>query len=206
MGIDNLFISASGGLLPRWLEAFPDARGCKTGDGLQNLKCDIAWLRIAAGGSVLQQIMDIRKHLGAVTCVVLSDLPDDEQALAAFGAAARGYCNTHAAPAVLQQVASVVQQGGLWIGESLMQRVIASTARVMQPVDPGVGRRWADILTEREREIARHIARGASNKEIARELGITERTVKAHVGAILEKLKVRDRLQIALRVNGQTSS
>ncbi len=63
---------------------------------------------------------------------------------------------------------------------------------------------WEEDLTERERETAHHIARGASNKEIARELGITERTVKAHVGAILEKLNLRDRLQIALRVNGQT--
>jgi DNA-binding NarL/FixJ family response regulator len=206
MGIDNLFISANGGLLPRWLEAFPDARGGKTGAALQKQKCDIAWLRIAAGDSAPQQLEEVRKHLGGVTCVVLSDLPDDEQALAAFGAAARGYCNTHAAPAVLQQVASVVRQGGLWIGESLMQRVIASTARIMQPPDQAMVRGWADILTGREREIARHIARGASNKEIARELGITERTVKAHVGAILEKLKVRDRLQIALRVNGQSPS
>jgi DNA-binding NarL/FixJ family response regulator len=202
----SLFISHNGVLLPRWLEAFPNAMGSKADGTLQSRKCDIAWLRITAGEPVAQQLELLRKQLGDVPCVVLSDQPDDEQALAAFGAAARGYCNTHADPAVLQQVASVVQQGGLWIGESLMQRVIASTARVMQPADQGVGRRWADILTEREREIARHIARGASNKEIARELGITERTVKAHVGAVLEKLKVRDRLQIALRVNGQTSS
>ena len=48
-------------------------------------------------------------------------------------------------------------------------------------------------------------ARGSSNKEIAKALGITERTVKAHVGAILDKLQVRDRLQLSLIVNGRTS-
>ena len=60
----------------------------------------------------------------------------------------------------------------------------------------------ARTLTEREREVARAVARGAANKEIARELAITERTVKAHVGAILEKLGARDRLQLSLIVNG----
>lgn len=202
MEIQHFFISGNGELLPSWLEAFPNPRGSKTGDIPQNQKCDIAWLRITAREPVAQQLEHLRKQLGAVTCVVLSDQPDDEQALAAFAAAARGYCNTHAAPAVLQQVASVVQQGGLWIGESLMQRVIASTARVMPRQDQTANQSWAERLTERECETARHIARGASNKEIARELGITERTVKAHVGSILEKLRVRDRLQIALRVNG----
>ena len=59
---------------------------------------------------------------------------------------------------------------------------------------------WASSLTEREFEVAKAVALGASNKEIATQLGITERTIKAHVGAVLEKLQVRDRLQLALLV------
>ena len=54
--------------------------------------------------------------------------------------------------------------------------------------------------------MARAVAEGASNKEIARGLGITERTIKLHVGAVLEKLGVRDRLQIALIVNNVRQS
>jgi DNA-binding NarL/FixJ family response regulator len=54
--------------------------------------------------------------------------------------------------------------------------------------------------------VARAIAEGGSNKEIARRLGITERTVKLHVGAVLEKLGVRDRLQVALIVKGVRQS
>jgi DNA-binding NarL/FixJ family response regulator len=57
-------------------------------------------------------------------------------------------------------------------------------------------------LTAREQETAALLARGASNKEIARQLDITERTVKAHVGAMLEKLGVRDRLRLSLIING----
>jgi DNA-binding NarL/FixJ family response regulator len=59
------------------------------------------------------------------------------------------------------------------------------------------------VLTQRELEVARKIADGASNKEVARDLDITERTVKAHAGAIFEKLGARDRLHLSLIVHGR---
>ncbi|MGC1172047.1 response regulator transcription factor [Polaromonas sp.] len=153
------------------------------------------------------QLERLAPSLKLLPCVVLSDRPTDDEALAAFSAGARGYCNTHAAAQVLSQVAAVVLQGGLWIGESLMQRLVSATSRIQAAagvtVSP-VKRTWTERLTDREKEVAITLATGASNKEIARLLGITERTVKAHIGAILEKLQVRDRLQLSLVVNGQT--
>jgi DNA-binding NarL/FixJ family response regulator len=109
---------------------------------------------------------------------------------------------------VLQQVATVVQQGGLWIGENLMLRLLRATARVPVPESARVEdpMAWAELLTDREREVAITLAKGASNKEIGRTLGITDRTVKAHVGAILEKLHVRDRLQLSLIINGRAAA
>jgi len=167
----------------------------------------VVWLRLEQGRPVEVQLQEIPERFKAAPCVVLSDLPSDEEALAAFAAGARGYCNTHSAPLLLQRVARVVLQGGLWIGETLMQRLLSATARIAVPDDPPpLSQDWAHLLTEREREVAITLAQGASNKEIARKLGITERTVKAHVGAILEKLKVRDRLQLSLIVNGQVRS
>lgn len=206
----HLFVSGDDKLLPRWREAFPSAHVTRVEALRPENKCDIAWLRVGAGAPVAEQLELIRKHLGAVKCVVLSDQPDDEQALSAFAAAARGYCNAHATAAVLRQVESVVLQDGLWIGESLMQRVLAATARQLTPENipaKNMADRedWSRKLTVREREIGKIVASGASNKEIARQFGITERTVKAHVGAILEKLKVRDRLQFALLVSGRSS-
>ena len=50
--------------------------------------------------------------------------------------------------------------------------------------------------------MARLVAGGASNREVAEQLSITERTVKAHLSAIFEKLGLRDRLQLSLRING----
>lgn len=159
----------------------------------------MAWIRLVAGRPVDEQVVEARKRLGPVPIIVLSDTPSDQEALAAFSAAARAYCNSHATPEVLLQVARVVEQGGLWIGESLMKRLVQATAGIA-PAAPASVPAWESRLTAREREVAQAVASGASNKEVARQLGITERTVKAHLTAIMDKLGVRDRLQLALTV------
>lgn len=204
----HVFICARGQVLPRWREAFKSAKGVKLVAGELSkpiLQARVVWVRLDGTAGVELLLGSVPAHLRGAPLVVLSDLPSDEEALAAFAAGARGYCNTHAAPAVLQQVSAVVLQGGLWIGESLMQRLLGATSRIPVPEAARVEapQAWGAALTEREREVARTVAAGASNKEVGRSLGITERTVKAHIGAILEKLKVRDRLQLSLIVNGR---
>ena len=120
---------------------------------------------------------------------------------AALAAGAAGYCNGHAAPEVLRQVAMVVENGGIWVGQGLMQRLLAATSRLL-PEGEVNEQSWRAVLTPREHEAAILLAKGASNKEIARQLDITERTVKSHVSAMLEKLGARDRLQLSLIING----
>lgn len=198
----HCFVSGDGNLLPRWREAYPSAvarvLGSKvSGGGTPTL----VWIRLPRGVAPAQVLQTVRQSFGETPVVALSDQPDDEEALACFAAAARGYCNAHAVPELLKRVADVVAHGGLWIGETLMQRLLQGTARIPGPVPTEAPPDWATLLTDRERQVAQMVARGASNKEIARELGITERTVKAHAGAIFEKLDVRDRLQLSLVVN-----
>lgn len=201
--VRHIFVSASGEVLPRWREAFPKAVGRRLGEVVSPGSGPVVlWWRLPAGKGV-ESLSEIRMTLAAdVPIIVLSDTPGDEEAEACFAAAARGYGNTHSVPALLKQIADVVAQGGLWIGESLMQRLLRGAAQIPPPAPIAQPVAWDESLTEREREVARVVASGASNKEIARELGITERTVKAHVGAVLDKLGVRDRLQLALVVNG----
>lgn len=208
----HLFLCPHGRMLPRWREAFQAGKAGKiqsAGGSARSGKVDLVWLRLAHGLPVAVQIEQLAPQLKLIPCVVLSDQPTDEEALAAFAAGARGYCNTHAAAQLLIQVAAVVLQGGLWIGESLMQRLVSATSRLQAAATtvplPQEGETWSKDLTGREKEVASTLARGASNKEIARALGITERTVKAHVGAVLDKLQVRDRLQLSLIVNGRAS-
>ena len=207
----HLFLCTYGRMLPRWGEAFLAGKAAKLHAArvATSSQVDLVWLRLEPGAPVALQIEQLAPQLKHTPCVVLSDRPSDEEALAAFSAGARGYCNTHATAQVLSQVAAVVLQGGLWIGESLMQRLVSATSRLQSATGIAVsppGETWSKCLTEREKEVASTLANGASNKEIARTLGITERTVKAHVGAILEKLQVRDRLQLSLVVNRRPST
>lgn len=199
----HLFVSAQGELLPRWREAFPEALpAAKVSRGDTP---HMVWLRLQAGIPVAEQIGSARLRYPDVPLVVLSDTPSDDEALDCFSHGARGYCNTHAVPELLKRVADVVLQGGLWIGETLMQRLLQGTVRMPLPAPAGAPPDWAALLTERERQVALAVAQGATNKEIARQLGITERTVKAHTGAIFEKLGVRDRMQLSLVVHGRRS-
>lgn len=203
----HLFLCPHGRMLPRWSEAFPQGRAGSTHAARSGRpgRIDVVWLRLEHGLSVPMQIENLSPQLRFIPCVVLSDQPTDEEALAAFAAGARGYCNTHAAAQLLVQIAAVVLQGGLWIGESLMQRLVGATSRLQAGTAAEKSEVWSKGLTDREKQVANTLASGASNKEIARALGITERTVKAHVGAVLEKLAVRDRLQLSLIVNGRVA-
>lgn len=199
----HCFVSAHGDLLARWVEAFPRALACRMGEAAPaGSQPTVVWLHLS-GRPAAECLAEVRAAFGpAAACVVLSDQPHDDEAVASFAAAARGYCNSHADPVLLKRIADVVTRGGLWIGESLMGRLIGGTAALPPALPPRQRVRWSDRLTARECEVASAVAGGASNKEIARRLDITERTVKAHVGAILEKLGVRDRLQVSLVVNG----
>lgn len=166
---------------------------------------DIVWLRLRGEVPFREQLLAAREQVAQYPYVVMSDMPNDDEALAVFALGARGYCNSHASAAVLQQIASVVSQGGLWIGASLMQRMVAMSAQATLPAPKMPGKDLTALLTQRELEVARIVVSGASNKEVASQLGIAERTVKSHVGAIFEKLGVRDRLQLALLIRNQVT-
>ena len=75
--------------------------------------------------------------------------------------------------------------------------------RDSRPPAPDAGsERWSETLTAREKQVALLAAQGASNQRIAEDCDITERTVKAHLSAVFDKLGVTDRLQLALKVHG----
>jgi len=101
-------------------------------------------------------------------------------------------------------VRSVVQHGGLWLGRELLQQLINVSTTLLSN-QPDQVAEALDKLTARERDVAIEAAKGLSNKEIARLLNITERTVKAHISACFERLKVKDRLQLALILNDKSS-
>ena len=192
-----VFLSHDARCRETWRAAFPDL---VLGQLSQPLAGGLVWALQPTGANPETLVKQLRLKLAAVPLVILADEPGEDGALAALAAGASGYCNGHAAAPVLLQVAAAIYNGGVWVGQGLMQRLLAATARLS---GPSVGDApWRATLTPREQEAAQLLAQGASNKEIARQLDITERTVKAHVGAMLEKLGARDRLQLSLIING----
>ncbi|HQU80670.1 MAG TPA: response regulator transcription factor [Azonexus sp.] len=187
-----------------WLEAMPaahmvpraalrDARF--NGDG-------VIWCRLRSGESV-EDVLAAVDRAGGQALVLLCDEPDETLVMWALTLGAAGCCNTHAAPDVLRQVALVVSNGGLWVGQPLLRKLVGATSqRLGQRPPEAKNDAWSMLLSEREVQVARLVAGGSSNREIAEQLAITERTVKAHLTAIFEKLDLRDRLQLSLRING----
>ena len=159
----------------------------------------IVWLHLNSRQTIAQQLAPVKQRAPQSLIVVMSDIPNDLEALAAFSMLAKAYCNTHAGLEVLLNIASVVEQGGIWIGESIMQKLLGGSSVEEPQLDRALGK-WSKLLTGRELEVAKAIAIGLSNKEIALKMHITERTVKAHVGAVLDKLQLKNRLQLALLV------
>jgi DNA-binding NarL/FixJ family response regulator len=132
--------------------------------------------------------------------VATSSSPSDAEGIAALDAGCTGYCHAFSDAATLRQVQASVAAGQIWIGTSLMQRLL-QIARKAAPPERAEAT-WDVGLTAREREVAVLAANGASNQQIALECSISERTVKAHLGAVFAKLNLTDRLQLALRVHG----
>ena len=204
----HVFITARTQPIPRWLEAFPDAQlFCGEDSDQINEEAlsnaSVIWLHATdAGRPGPDWVRQIRAAAAHAPIVVLTNVPEDEQGLAVLAAGATGYSSALTLPAVLHQVASVVAHGGLWVGPQLMRRFMQGIAtRNTGSAEPALNR-----LSQRERQVAEAAARGSSNKEIARTMGITERTIKAHLSSAFEKLGVRDRMQLALLVNGVEDS
>jgi two-component system nitrate/nitrite response regulator NarL len=128
-----------------------------------------------------------------------------EEELAALAAGAAGSCGSNLPPEKIRQILTTVGSGGVWISGVALPHLLErlkrweDTNKVSHTnKNNGSDSKGMAELTPREREIVNLVAKGESNKLIARELNITDRTVKSHLSIIFQKLKVHDRLQLAL--------
>lgn len=198
---DHYFITPSGRLRERWRDAFPGAVAVED-PGSFSLKADSAallWLEISScQPEKKEEWLKTVVALGHPV-IVLSATPEESEAFLTLTLGSSGYCHVYAAPSHLQQVADAVQNGGIWLPPELMQRLVAVSLRMVE----SERRLNVDLtgLTARELAVAEEVAQGASNREIAGDLGISERTVKSHLSSVFEKLQVRDRVQLALAVS-----
>lgn len=207
--MSDLFICPHKKTLENWSEACPDGKVHPTISGIRNHKENhLFWLHAETPDSqdwINHTIDDIRRRFPEAKIIVLANVPDQRQAVEVLKQGASGYCHAYMPPAVLHEVKAVVEHGGLWLGQELLQRLIAVSTSVAGTRPQHIAELTAR-LTEREREVALEAAKGLSNKQIARDLNITERTVKAHMQHIFERLQVKDRLQLALLLSERRAS
>ena len=126
--------------------------------------------------------------------LMLTTFDLDEYAFAALKAGASGFLLKDVPPQELLFAIRSVHSGDAVVAPSTTRRLIDRFAPLL-PADGGTPPPALDCLTEREREVLAHVAQGLSNGEIAQRLFVSEATVKTHVGRVLAKLGVRDRVQ-----------
>ncbi|GAA4200378.1 response regulator [Actinocatenispora rupis] len=130
---------------------------------------------------------------GAPRVLVLTTFDTDADAFAALNAGASGFLLKNVPPEELLTAIRVVASGDSVVAPSVTRRLLDRFAgQLSAPVTPDTR---LDALTDREREVLLLLAEGLSNAEIAARLVVAEATVKTHVGRILTKLDLRDRVQ-----------
>lgn len=158
-------------------------------------------LMTANRGAAFYSSMSALKAVRPEICIIVTGPGNrDDDILRAILAGAKGYLPEEATADEFKKAIREVHAGSVWIPRRVLgkfiERATLSPRRVLPTVDTKI--------SEREREVLRLLVSGCSNREIANELGIIERTVKAHVAQLLRKVGVTNR--IALSVHAVTHS
>lgn len=173
----------------------------EAGDGSQairlaaELRPDVVLMDIRMPGldgiQATERIL-MRARDGPVRVLVLTTFDHDEYVYEALRAGASGFLLKDALPEALAAAVRAVAVGDALLAPRITRRLIEDFARRRKPATspPGLSE-----LTEREMEVLRLVATGLSNAEIAQRLYVGESTVKTHVGHVLSKLELRDRVQ-----------
>ena len=133
----------------------------------------------------------LRERVPDARVLVLTSFGEDDRLFAALRSGAAGFLLKTTEPAELIRAIRTAHAGEASLSPAVVTRVVEELASGGRP-------RALDVLTPRELEVLRLIAHGRSNKRIALELGVAEKTVKTHVGHVLAKLDLSDRTQAAL--------
>lgn len=136
---------------------------------------------------------EITKRFAGTKILVLTTFDDDEYVAAALRYGAMGYLLKDTPSEELAAAIRAIHKGYTQLAPGLVEKIIAKVPTASPAPPPGL-----DDLTPREQDVLQLIAKGASNREIAQSLYISEGTVKNHVTNILTRLNLRDRTQAAI--------
>ena len=200
-------VSRDPGVLRRWDNALTDA-----GHELHQFSSEDWSDRVPDGAAVC--LYDLGSHgdagqrplvtalsrYSSIRFIAMAARPNADEGLSLLRQGVRGYCNRLASAEAVVALVSTVEQGEIWAGRQVTDFLLSSSLAAAPPARSTPDGLF-DQLTAREKDIAQQVAAGRSNKVIAADSGISERTVKAHLNAIFRKTGIRNRVQLALEVS-----
>lgn len=172
---------------------------------MEGLEIDVLILDLGLPGmNGIEMAQMVRKTWPAIKIVILTSHNQPDEVIAALGAGAQAYALKDIKPGRLAQVIETVHEGAAWLDPAIASVVLGNLTENAPSVSAGLNTQKAssspDVdLTERERDVLRLIVQGKNNQDISEELHISIHTTKAHVGSILSKLAVNDRVQAAVK-------
>ncbi len=184
-------------LLARWEEALEEY-GPVTVDSISSSGTEK--IVIADFANCAKEVLRYlkRKSDDGIRLIVLEGVPSEETARRLLEAGVRGYGNAYMQPVHLRSCVETVRSGNIWVYPEF---VYAMVRKLTEPeAEKKRVSKLPDVLTPREKELTWKILEGLSNREIAETLGISERTVKAHLGSVYAKLRVSNRLELAIKL------
>ena len=201
-----LLSSANDSVIERWTGLLKDEYDLDQANSLSKLKScctDKKFAIILLHRSLVDPdtFVEIRRLNPLCRIFLLSDTPNEEEGLTFLKLGIVGYANTYISAERLAEAARIVSSGAVWLGQKVMRRLILDSYARAKEKEASNSGKILKTLTNREREIANLVSQGQSNLEIAANLDIAERTVKAHLSSIYEKTKTGSRLNLALLIN-----
>lgn len=141
------------------------------------------------------QLTDLLKQHSDLRIAIADDLPDLGKMLRYTNLEVSAYCNAYMAKSHYSQLVLMLEEGHSWFPPSLLSQALALAHSSVRPEESD---EQLNELTARQKQIALSIAEGKSNKVVAEECGIAERTVKSHLTQIFNKLNVSDRVGLVI--------
>src|SRR5437899_10909260 len=155
---------------------------------------DLVLLGNRSGQNLFDAMASLKATRPDLRIIVTGSGMDEETILKALASGAKGYVDEAAAPAEFVQAIRIVNQGSVWAPRRVLSMFIERVTNSPGRIFPA-GR---VTFTDREKEVLEMLVVGRSNKEIGAELGIEERTVKAHVAKLMRKVGVQKRIAISV--------
>jgi DNA-binding NarL/FixJ family response regulator len=179
-------------------EPLPHVRAVRTTlrEALDDPELDMVLLGLHSDSGSFDLLARIKAARPRLKMIVMGRETDEETVISAIAAGAKGYLDERASPEQVVMCIDVVDSGSIWAPRKVLSTFVD---RMLNPTENKPVKRHNLTFTKREEEVLKLLRAARSNREIARTLGIEERTVKSHIAKLIRKAGVENRIALSVR-------